>query len=91
MHHATTMQKPVIHLNGSARQNLVDDYCAAAGALRLAIEAAENAAPNARDYYPLGPEAFRAAVADHGWRIRGLREIHQAYLDLAEHCANEGT
>ena len=46
------MIKPTIHLNGTSKDVLAKQYNDAVVLLRGALQAMEDAAPNARDYYP---------------------------------------
>jgi hypothetical protein len=66
---------PIIHLNGSGRQNLIDALAAAYSAIDSAAEAIKQTAPNGRDYYPAGPEALEAARKQYTRRIRALRDL----------------
>jgi hypothetical protein len=51
---------PLIHLNGTSRNNLIDGYDKAAYALSDFENAFDAIEFNARDYYPKGPDAFEA-------------------------------
>jgi hypothetical protein len=66
---------PTVHLNGTGRAQLVEPLQAAARALRAAIAAVEDAAPNARDYYPQGPGAFERARSEHVARLARLQAV----------------
>ncbi len=79
------MQKPTIHLNGTSRDSLFDSYCNAASALRNALAALEDAAPNARDYYPQGEGAFISAALDHTARVDSLRRVLAEIDALVDH------
>jgi hypothetical protein len=79
------MQKPTIHLNGTSRDSLFDSYCNAASALRNALAALEDAAPNARDYYPQGEGAFIAAAREHEDRTASLRYVLAQIDALVDH------
>lgn len=59
------MIHPTIHINGTAKVDLMEQWNNAYLALSIAYEAVNNAAPNARDYYPQGSEAFKEAVLQH--------------------------
>lgn len=62
------MTFPTVHLNGTSGDDLFRQVCEAGSALRRALAAMSEAAPNARDYYPQGDLAFRAAVREHDER-----------------------
>lgn len=76
---------PVLHLNGTSREGLMDPIRDACGAVQEAIGALEDAAPNARDYYPLGPDAFETARREHGDRVRRLREVRDELIVIHQH------
>lgn len=52
---------PIIHLNGNSRKTLLDQYTKADEAAAVLIEAFMGIDFHARDYYPLGAEAFDRA------------------------------
>jgi hypothetical protein len=66
---------PQIHMNGSGAKALAEQAEAARQALYAAQEALSAAAPNARDYYTIGDDAFRVARAEHEARQTALREM----------------
>lgn len=77
--------KPLIHLNGNSRENLLADYKAAYRAAKAAREAFARIDFHARDYYPLGPEAFpRAREA----RARHLDHLDSVILYLQDHVVS---
>lgn len=80
------MQTPTIHLNGTNGVALTDAYSDAASAIRDAIDAAHKTGPNGRDYYPQGPDALTAALAEHSDRIAKLEAIKAEFEALALHC-----
>lgn len=84
------MRRPTVHLNGTSRQALQDGYRGARHALRKAEEALAEAAPNARDYYPQGPEAYPEAAREHADRLAALRRVREELHDIEEHLANPG-
>ena len=71
------MITPCVHLNGTSASALCDQLNEVYLALETAAEKLREAAPNGRDYYPLGPDALTAAVEQHRRRmgvIRGLQD-----------------
>lgn len=82
------MKTPTVHLNGTPRDRLVEQYSDAANALREALSRMGEACPNARDYYTQGPDAFQEAVKEHGARVERvavtLREIEQILETVVE-------
>lgn len=83
------MIKPTIHLNGSSSERLLEGYCDASLAITRALDKLTESAPNARDYYPQGDEAFALARSEHSDRIKRLTSVQAELRDLAEHVADE--
>ncbi len=83
------MLTPSIHLNGTAGQDLLDQIDGVARALRATIEAMADAAPNARDYYPQGDDAYYRARNAHQNRAGRIREMLKEYEALAESISDE--
>lgn len=77
---------PVIHTNGTSGEELARLYGDARRAALHAINAAQAAAPNGRDFYPLGDNAHAAAMREHCQRVEKLRSVHDDLLALEEHC-----
>jgi hypothetical protein len=76
---ATTMQdiKPTIHLGGTSRQQLEDDYMQAMDAVRQAFTVyTVRAAPHGRDYYTQPPGAYEDALHE-------FQEQSDALLSIA--------
>lgn len=87
------MKAPSIHLNGTPRERLVEQYAEASGAVRVAVRTLEAASPNARDYYVQGDGAFAEAVAGHRSMLERLASVRQeleAVLDSLNE-AGDGT
>ena len=78
------MMVPTIHLNGTARADLLADIVPAAAAVNLAIEKLQLMRPNARDYYPQGPDAYRQASEEHQSRIDSLVGVRLSLEKLYE-------
>jgi ferredoxin-NADP reductase len=73
---------PTIHFNGSSADHLLDDYKDASTALKMAVDALSATAPNARDYYVAGPDAFSTAQREHVERIRRLGDVHDEIHEI---------
>lgn len=73
------IQLPTIHLNGTSLSVLTEQTQTARKALRDAVEALQEASPNARDYYPQGESAVFAAQREHEQRVAKLSDV---LLDL---------
>lgn len=78
------MTLPTIHLNGTSRAALVDAHYAALVGVQHAIEALADAAPNARDYYVQGPDAYPAARREHEARMHKLADVAHELSALLE-------
>lgn len=81
------MMKPTIHLNGTGGKALGAAYERAYDALNVAYDAVRETAPNARDYYPQGPEAILKATADHRARLQKIHDVMNELDILIGHCA----
>lgn len=79
---------PTVHLNGTSRDSLLEGYIAALDALRLAMEALQAAAPNARDYYVQAGDTFCIAQNQHFTRLARLRETLEEPNTIAEHVSS---
>ena len=81
------MVLPVVHINGTSREELIRLRCDAADKVRQALEALADMAPNGRDYY-LVDGSLRQAQDQHDRRASALRgvldEIEKEYLLLDE-------
>ena len=75
---------PTVHMNGTAGEALLDQYTAAAEAVRKAIDALCNAGPNARDYYVQGSDAALAAQREHEARLASLKRVRDELAAIAE-------
>jgi hypothetical protein len=78
------MMIPTVHLNGTSRKELVQQYLTAREALRRALDALFLAHPHGRDYYVQGPDALKRAEAEHRARVQKLTEVHDELGDIAE-------
>ncbi|MBP7649697.1 MAG: hypothetical protein KA744_07615 [Phenylobacterium sp.] len=85
------MQLPTVNLNGTSKGDLLEQQVEAMEAIRAAIEAAQQACPNGRDYVPQGsPEAQAAlqrALVEHCDRVSRLQVLLKEYETIAEHVA----
>lgn len=80
---------PLIHLNGTSAEELEKRYRACACLLNEAMNALYLAAPNARDYYPLGDQAFAEAQKRHDARIAAVAMVQRECLALLEHVVDQ--
>jgi len=84
MINARPLAMPTIHLNGSSPNRLLEELMEAHHALAVARDMLAGAAPNARDYYPQGDDAFRRARTEHNARIAALVEVIGEIAEIAE-------
>lgn len=75
---------PLLHLNGSSAKTLLDGYRAAHTALYDALVAMRESAPNARDYYPQGDDAFNQARREHDARVATVNNVLAQYEMIIE-------
>ena len=78
------MKIPSVHLNGTGGVQLRDANLHAYAMLLNAIEAARQAAPNARDFYVQSNEAFGIARAEHEQRILELQRVASNFCAIYE-------
>ena len=76
------MMTPTIHMNGTSRNSLLDEIKDAKHALSVAIEKLCAMRPNARDYYPQGPEAFEKAQQEHQSRLNAVGAVVRAMIGI---------
>ena len=76
MMNPNNLKGPLVHLNGTSAGELEEQMRACRDTLRAALFALHLAAPNARDYYPLGDNAFAEAQARHASRIMAMRAVY---------------
>lgn len=74
---------PTIHNNGTSGSILLQQVLDSKHALQEAVKALCQAAPNGRDYYPQGPDAFRQAQAEHISRYNRLVGVEAELEALA--------
>ena len=74
---------PIIHLNGTSREELVDQLREVSRHLRRAGDALAAATPNGRDYYPGGPKLFQAARSEHRRRQVQLSDLKREIDTMA--------
>jgi hypothetical protein len=67
---------PIVHLNGTSKDELIAQRRDAGATLRHALEALSEMAPNARDYYPT-PGLFEKARAQSDRRIAAVRAVYK--------------
>ncbi len=80
---------PIIHLGGTSRGNLSEQYIDAINALEAGLKALGEVSPNGRDY-PRGPESHTAAVTEHCARMDKIRGVIAELRIIESHVARSG-
>jgi hypothetical protein len=80
---------PIVHLNGTSREQLLEVREAAYAALDEAYTALKQTAPNGRDYYP-EPGLLEKAQEQHSRRLR-LIDAVMTSLQTEMYCISETT
>lgn len=71
------MMLPTVHLNGTSRASLIEQYHEAYMKLQEALVALRKLDVNARDYYPQGPDAYRQANLEHCDRMLAVEKVQK--------------
>lgn len=84
------MTHPNVHLNGTSREQLTEDYGEALLTVSKAINVlVERASPHARDYHGM-TIAFQAAVTEHAVRLAKLRVVRDELDEIYTKLRTEG-
>lgn len=70
-----TLVIPLIHPNGTRKVTLITDLELVYAALNEVRKKMKEAAPNGRDYYPLGADAINRATDQHLDRMRRIDAV----------------
>jgi hypothetical protein len=68
---------PTLHLNGTGKNDLRDEYADAYAAIDKAIGALAAATLNGRDYYPQAEGSYYQARDERDAALNQLRQAHQ--------------
>jgi hypothetical protein len=71
----TEILVPMVHMNGTGKQDLMNAIEEAYTALGVAYDKLRLTVPNGRDFYPYGPEAIKRAVEEHRSRMVRIDDI----------------
>jgi len=74
---------PVINLNGSSAQTLVEEYKAAYTAIRVAYEAVQQVTVHGRDFQTAPEGTYEKARAEQTARLTKLQEVEDDMAELA--------
>lgn len=75
---------PLVHLNGTSKAELIGQYMEAHTAMIRALRVLQSAAPNGRDYYPLGDGAWLQARAEHDARVQKIIDVDEEIMAIWE-------
>lgn len=81
---------PTVHLNGTGREALERQYFEAAKATTKALQALREAAPNERDYYVQGSDAFKRARREHEDRVARMESVKEELYHLHDQIMDAG-
>lgn len=84
------MTCPRIHLNGTSRKELLDQYEQAYRALDAAFAMLRDAFPHARDYYVISETAYSVARYEHEQRMQALSRIKADMLVIYQAVEQQG-
>lgn len=79
---------PIVHLNGTGKESLLEARERCYEQLRLAAVALADMGPNGRDYYP-EPGRMERAIDQHNRRMGWLRQI-MTEIEVECEMINEG-
>lgn len=77
---------PVFHLNGTSHQSLTKQYQIAYIKLQEFLDAFSEIEFHARDYYPLGDDAFNKADSERSKTRMSINEVYKYLTAHIEHC-----
>jgi hypothetical protein len=76
------MMIPTIHLNGTGKQNLLNELETAVGALTVAGAALRQVTVHGRDYYPQGDHAYAQARHEMDQRLNALQSVVNDLMEM---------
>jgi len=76
------MKFPTIHLNGTGRNALIEQYRASLHAVNEAIEVLRQNGPHGRDYYTQEEDTFGWAVNEHMDRIAAMVKVKDELVQI---------
>jgi hypothetical protein len=81
---------PTVHLNGTAKSDLIEQLEQAYDALATAQIKLSEAEPNGRDFYPQGPNVIIEAVGQHVERLQKIRSVQAEINAILEAVQQQG-
>ena len=86
----SSMMYPRVHLNGTSRKELLEQYEQAYRALDAAYAMLRGAFPHARDYYVISDSAYSVARHEHEARMQALAQVKADMLDIYQAIEQQG-
>lgn len=88
----SNLQKPMVHLGGTGKEQLAEQYQKSAAMLDEAVTAMCHASPHMRDYYryPDADAAFAKAKEEHQKRIDAVIGVVRELQALAVYARRGG-
>ena len=85
------MKIPTVHLNGDSYNSLFESHEEAMDTVAVAIHAVGGTAPNGRNFYCQGDDAFaiETATNEHQDRMRRLREVYEELQEITIGILNQ--
>jgi len=81
---------PIVHLNGTSKQELLDQRFLVLDSIHSLGDTLARAAPNGRDFYPDGPEYVEAANKQHDRRMGILKSLIEEFHEEIELIQQQG-
>jgi hypothetical protein len=83
------MTLPRIHLNGTDKEVLLEEYQGVRDALKALYEALRGATLHSRDFYPLGAHAYPVACEERAEVFDHLNAVDTYAAAWVEHLYNQ--
>ena len=85
------MMVPTIHLNGTSKEELLEQLQNAYTACTDLVSALSRAYPHGRDYYPQGDAAIYKAQDEANDRVRRVRSVQNELTEIAQKIQEENS
>jgi hypothetical protein len=86
----TELTYPLVHMNGTSKDELLRGYLLALHHIDEAIQTLGATCPHGRDYYPRGYSALDEAMAQHRARLQKLHDAKTELEALAYEVSKQG-
>ena len=80
---------PTVHLNGTSREELIDQYSGIFTAIRATRQALQNSAPHSRDYPPHGFSSYPEAREQYQRWTKMLTDLEEEVMNVAVEVAEQ--